>query len=174
MKATSADVLEFEALRELLGRFVSSPLGRAELAALGPHSDRARLETDLAETREAIEYLRTAGKPQTAARGATIRLDFTGIPELTPAVHKLRIEGAALEPREIFDLLALLDRAADSKSVLNAVAERFPLLAVYGRAIGDFRGLLRELEGKLLPDGSVADHASVALHRLRRDIEKRN
>ena len=32
--------------------------------------------------------------------------------------------------------------------------------------------LLRDLEGKILPDGSVADHASVALGRLRRDIER--
>ena len=31
---------------------------------------------------------------------------------------------------------------------------------------------LRELQGKILPDGNVADDASVALHRLRRDIER--
>ena len=28
------------------------------------------------------------------------------------------------------------------------------------------------MRGKILPDGTVADHASVALHRLRRDIER--
>ncbi len=94
------------------------------------------------------------------------------MPDLTATVHKLRIEGASLEPREIFDLIALLDRAADAKSILNAVAERFPLLGARGAAIGDFRELLHELEGKILPDGSVADTASVALGRLRRDIER--
>ena len=31
---------------------------------------------------------------------------------------------------------------------------------------------MKDLEGKILPDGSVADHASVALARLRRDIER--
>ena len=30
----------------------------------------------------------------------------------------------------------------------------------------------QDLEGKILPDGTVADHASVALGRLRRDIER--
>ncbi len=40
------------------------------------------------------------------------------------------------------------------------------------RTIGDFRQLLRDLEGKILPDGSVADHASVALRSVRRDIER--
>jgi DNA mismatch repair protein MutS2 len=40
------------------------------------------------------------------------------------------------------------------------------------RAIADLRELARELSGKILPDGTLADHASVALARLRRDIER--
>jgi DNA mismatch repair protein MutS2 len=56
--------------------------------------------------------------------------------------------------------------------VLTAVAERFPRLGPRAPVIGDFRALLQDLEGKILPDGSVADHASVALARLRRDIER--
>lgn len=169
---TGADVLEFEPLRQLLARYVSSPMGRRELEKVQPHHDRERLLTDLAETGEAIEYLRTAARPQTAARGAAIRIDFSGLPDVEAAVHKLHIEGAGLEPREIFDLFLLLDRSADAKSVLAAAAERFPLLARRGLAIGDFRGLLHDLDGKILPDGTVSDHASVALGRLRRDIER--
>jgi len=172
MIATSADVLEFEALRKLLERYVASPLGRIGLAGVAPHTDRARLVEDLEEAAEAAEYLRSAAKPQPAARGAAIRLDFTSIPDLTEAVHKLRIEGATLEAREIFDMAGLLDRAADAKSILNAVAGRFPRLGARGQLLGEFRALLRDLEGKILPDGTVADHASVALGRLRREIEK--
>jgi DNA mismatch repair protein MutS2 len=169
---TSAEVLEYEALRDLLGRYIASPLGRGELEKVTPHQDRQRLEDDLAECGEAIEYLRTASKPHPAGRGAAIRIDFGQLPELTQAVHKLRIEGASLDPREIFDLFTLLDRAADAKSVLTAVVERFPRLGSRAQQIGDFRQLLRDLEGKILPDGSVADNASVALARLRREIER--
>src|ERR1035441_5858906 len=128
MKATSATTLEYESLRALLGRYVSSPPGKAELARIAPHTDAARLAADLADAGEAVEYLRSAARPQTAARGASIRIDFGGFPDLTEAVHKLRIEGASLEGKEIFDLFGVLDRAADAKSVLNAVAERFPRL----------------------------------------------
>ena len=169
---TSAEVLEYESLRELLGRYVSSPLGRGLLEKIAPHGDRARLEEDLAEAAEAIGYLRTAARPHPAGRGAAIRIDFSQLPDLGPAIHKLRIEGASLDPREIFDLFTLLDRAADAKSVLTAVQERFPRLGRRAQAIGDFRQLLRDLEGKILPDGTVADNASVALARLRRDIER--
>jgi len=164
--------LEFESLRTLLGRYVSSARGKEELRAIAPHTDRARLTEDLAETGEAIEYGRAAGKPQPAARGAAIRLDFGAIPDLTDAVHKLRIEGAVLDPKELLDLFHFLDLAADVRSILNAVAERFPRLGARGLAMAEFRPLLKDLEGKILPDGSLADHASVALARIRRDIER--
>src|SRR5262245_25284762 len=169
---TSATVLEVETLRQLLSRYVSSPLGRRELEKVAPAADRERLTEELAEAGEAIGYLRLAARPQPAAHGAAIRVDFGGLPDVEPAVHKLRIEGASLEPKEIFELFALLDRAADAKSVLTAAAERFPRLGNRAAMIGDFRSLLKELDGKILPDGSVADHASVALARVRRDIER--
>ena len=44
MKRTSSDVLEFAALRELLGRYIASPIGRARLEEVEPHGDRARAE----------------------------------------------------------------------------------------------------------------------------------
>ncbi|HWC95356.1 MAG TPA: Smr/MutS family protein [Candidatus Sulfopaludibacter sp.] len=169
---TSAEVLEFESLRRLLGRYISSAAGRRELERLQPHADLQRLTEELEEAGEAVEYLRLATRPQTATRGAAIRVDFGGLPDLDAAVNKLHIEGASLEPKEIFDLFLLLDRAADAKSVLTAAAVRFPRLGNRALTIGDFRSLLHDLEGKILPDGSVADNASVALARLRRDIER--
>jgi DNA mismatch repair protein MutS2 len=169
---TSAEVLEFEPLRQLVGRYVPSPLGKRELAKLAPHHDRERLLHDLAEAGEAIVYLQTATSAKSGTRGAAIRIEFSGIPDVEASVNKLRIEGAGLEPREIFDLFTLLDIAADAKSNILAVADRFPLLGARAQTIGEFRALLRELDGKILPDGSVADNASVALNRLRRDMER--
>ena len=169
---TSAEVLEFEPLRQVLARYLYSPAGHRELEKVEPGADLDRLLDALAETGEAIEYLRSAARPQPAARGAAIRIDFAGLPDLDAAVHKLHIEGASLEPREIFDLFLLLDRSADAKSVLTAAAERFPRLGRRALTIGDFRGLLHDLNGKINPDGTISDHASVALARLRRDIER--
>lgn len=169
---TSAEILEFDLLRQLVGRFVSSPLGRRELDRIQPYADAERLTEELAEAGEAIEYLRLAGRPQPAARGAAIRIDFGGLPDLDTPIHKLRIEGASLDPKEVIDVLLLLDRAADAKSVLSAASERFTRLGRRAQTIGDFRALLQDLDGKILPDGTVSDHASVALARLRRDVER--
>ncbi|MGH9660517.1 MAG: endonuclease MutS2, partial [Bryobacteraceae bacterium] len=156
----------------MLGRYVSSPQGRSRLDAVAPHCDRARLEEDLAECGEAIDYLRSAAAPKPAARGAAVRLDFAALPDLTQAVHKIRIEGASLDPPELTGVLALLDRAADVKAVLGSVGGRFPRLGRRGAQIAEFRPLLRDLAGKIEPDGTVSSRASVALGRVRRDIER--
>jgi len=59
-----AEVLEFEALRALVGHYVRSALGRDELARVAPSSDRAFIESALAETAEGLGYLRAAAQPQ--------------------------------------------------------------------------------------------------------------
>ena len=66
-----------------------------------------------------------------------------------------------------------LDRAADARSILNSVAERFPRLGARAQCDRRIpRVAQRSRRARSLPDGSVPDHASVALGRLRRDIEK--
>jgi DNA mismatch repair protein MutS2 len=172
MRNTSAELLEFDRLKQLLSRYVSSPLGRAELAKVAPLDDRLAVEGILAEVAEAIQYLEAAARPQPAARGAAVRIRFDSLTDATEAMRKLRIEGAALEAKEIFEMTELLDRASEIRSLLLAVAERFPKLGARGAAMGEFRAVVRDLAGKILPDGTVADHASPALGRLRRDIER--
>ncbi|MCX6635225.1 MAG: Smr/MutS family protein, partial [Acidobacteria bacterium] len=166
------DLLEFAALKQLLGRYVSSAMGRARLERIAPASGRARLEEDLAEVAEAMEYLCASAKPQPASRGAAVRLRFDMLPDAGEAVGRLRIQGASLDGRQIFELTEVLDRAADMRMVLEAVRERFPRMAARAMGIGEFRPVLRDIIGKILPDGTLADHASVALGRLRRDIER--
>ena len=118
MKNTSAGILEFDALREVVGRYVSSPFGQQELARLEPHGDAERLEHEHAEAEQALLYLKAASQPG----AGTIRISFSGLPEITPAAHKLRMEGAVLDPREVYDVLTVLDRAADIRSNLNAAS----------------------------------------------------
>jgi DNA mismatch repair protein MutS2 len=167
-----APVLEFDALRTLLGRYVRSPLGRAELEQVEPSGDRTAIEAQLAETSEGVEYVRAASKPQTASRGAAIRVSFGDVADPAKAVARLRIEGAVLEAHEIHELSRLLDLAAEARSILLAAGDRFPRLAAHASQIADLRGIAAELSGKILPDGTLADHASVALNKLRRDIER--
>jgi DNA mismatch repair protein MutS2 len=165
-------VLEFEALRAVVGRYVRSALGRTEIAALAPSSDRALIEGALADAAEGIEYLRAASQPQAASKGAAIRIRFNDINDPAEAVARLRIEGSTLEALEILEVTRMLDLASEARTILLGARERFPRLARHATGIADLREIAADLSGKILPDGSVADHASVALARLRRDGEK--
>jgi DNA mismatch repair protein MutS2 len=168
----SLDLLEYDALKALVGRYVSSPMGRRLVDALAPMSDQAALSDSLASTAEAMAYLTESSRPQPAARGAALRLNFDSLPDPAPHTAKLAIEGVVLEGAEIRQLTELLDRASDARVVLSSTAARFPRLSSLASRIGDFRPLLGDLSGKILPDGTVADHASVALQRIRRDLDR--
>ena len=172
MQNSSAELLEFESLRTLLGRYVQSPLGRSVLEQVQPSADRGTLESVLADTAEALEYFRSARTPQPAARGSSIRIRLDSVPDVAPSIAVLHIEGSGLEAKQIYELIQFLEQAGEVRSLLTAAWERFPRLGAKAAGIVDLRSLLRDLRGKILPDGSIADDASVALHRIRRDIEK--
>jgi DNA mismatch repair protein MutS2 len=170
MITADLELLEFPELLALVGRYAQTAAGRRRVSGLRPHTDRSVLETGLRRAEEACAYLRALGTPGKSA--GLLRLDFGGIGDLEPVLAKLRVEGAELDPQEISALLVLLDRAGDFKHILAGLRDRFPALAELAVGIGEFRGLLRELSGKILPDGSLDDHASLELWRLRREIEK--
>ncbi|HLK18275.1 MAG TPA: hypothetical protein VKT81_04930, partial [Bryobacteraceae bacterium] len=172
MQSFSEDLLEFESLRQLLGRFVHSELGRHELEKVAPHSERGVLENTFADVAEAIEYLRAAAGSQPVSRGAAIRIRFDSIPDLGSTLPILKIEGAGLEATQILDLTRLLEQAGEIRGALNVAVAKFPRLGSRAANIFDPRSMLRDLAGKILPDGKLADDASVALHRLRRDMER--
>jgi DNA mismatch repair protein MutS2 len=157
----SLNLLEYPELKELIGSYVSGPLGRAELDRVEPSTEREALETALGEVAEAIEYARSSP-----------RLPLSGLVDSTQSIAKLRIEGAGLDGKEIADLITFLERASEVRTALLGDRGSSPRLAARADRIGDFRALLRDISGKVLPNGSVPDTASVALNRLRRDIER--
>jgi DNA mismatch repair protein MutS2 len=77
-----------------------------------------------------------------------------------------------LEALEISAVAEVLGRATEVRQALAGREAQFPLLAARAAEIGDFRKALKEISGKILPDGTIADEASVALRRIRREMER--
>jgi len=129
---------------------------------------RPFLSSDLADAGEAVAFLRA----RLPSRSRRARRRHTHRVRRHPGSHRGRstscaIEGASLEAKEILDLfrVARTVAAPTPKSALNAVAERFPALAGGRKRMGDFRALLKDLEGKILPDGSVGRIMPASLWR---------
>ena len=165
LSQTSARVLEFESLRDLLRGYASSPLGQDLIAHLAPSTDREWIETQQQLTREVGEFRRVGG-----------RFDFSGLLDVTKLVEKSRIAGAALETTDIRDVVLVVDRAAEWREVaLNppaAMKFEWKAVAKLSAQIVDFTDFLRAFRNKILPDGTLDDKASPELARIRRDIEK--
>jgi DNA mismatch repair protein MutS2 len=166
MQSSSLDLLEFDELKSILARQISSNPALRILEELEPSTDRARLESDLRETAEAIALLEDAA----GQKGVQIR--FSGLPDIDQGLGRLGIEGASLDGKEIYDILQWLDRGSELRTSIGNAGERFPLLYRRASTIADLRAILRSVAGKLHPNGSLTDNASVALERIRRGMER--
>ncbi|MGA2376520.1 MAG: endonuclease MutS2, partial [Candidatus Sulfotelmatobacter sp.] len=162
---SSAPVLEFDALRELLRGYSSSPLGQARIRALAPSTDSAWIAEQQELTAEIREFRRAGGS-----------FDFSGLLDVTKLIEKSRIAGAALETIEIRDVLLVVDRAAEWREIAlhppaNMRTEWQRTLTLSGN-VADFTEFLRSFRNKIQPDGTLEDRASPELARIRREIEK--
>jgi len=162
---TSARVLEFESLRDLLRAYTSSPLGAERVSTLAPTTERAWIEQQQQLTSEVREFRRVGG-----------RFEFSGLLDVTRLIEKSRIAGAALETTEIRDVLVVVDRAAEWREVVlsppAAMKAAWTAVAHRSEGIEDFTELLRSFRNKIQPDGTLEDRASPELARIRRDIDK--
>ncbi len=162
---TSARVLEFDGLLDLLRGYTSSPLGRERVLNLKPSADLAWIENQHRLTSELREFRRVGG-----------RFDFGGLLDITEIVEKSGIAGAALETEEIRDVLLVMDRAAEWRDIAKnppaAMRSEWNAIDELSAGIVDFSELLRSLRNKIAPDGSLEDSASPELARIRREIEK--
>jgi DNA mismatch repair protein MutS2 len=162
---TSARVLEFDSLRDLLRGYASSPLGQGLIAHLAPSTDREWIENQQQLTTEIREFRRVGG-----------RFDFSGLLDVTKVTEKSRIAGSALETTEIRDVLLVVDRAAEWREITlsppAAMKSEWKAVSLLSSGIADFTEFLRAFHDKILPDGTLDDKASPELARIRRDIEK--
>jgi DNA mismatch repair protein MutS2 len=161
----SARVLEFDALRELLRGYASSPLGQGKITALAPATDSAWIEEQQELTREVREFRRVGG-----------RFDFFGLLDVTELVAKSRIAGAAIETTDIRDVVLLVDRAAEWREIAlhppASMQTEWRRTLSLSQSVPDFTEFLRFFRNKIQPDGTLEDRASPELSRIRREIEK--
>jgi DNA mismatch repair protein MutS2 len=162
---SSARLLEFETLRELLAGYASSPLGHLRIEELAPSLDRPWIENQQQLTTEIREYRRVGG-----------RFEFVGLPEVRKLIEKSRIRGAALETTEIRDIILVADRGSEWREIVRqppaAMRSEWTAVEALSSGIQDFSDFLRAFRNKILPDGTLDDRASPELSRIRREIER--
>jgi DNA mismatch repair protein MutS2 len=165
MKNSSAQVLEFGTLRDVLGGYAASDLGRARVAAMTPSTDREWMERQHQLTAEIREFRRVGGN-----------FDFNGLNDISKLLEKSRISGAALETLEIRDVVTAVDRAAEWREIAfnppQGMRSEWPAVRGLSSGVADFTAFLRGFRNKILQDGTLDDRASPELASIRREVEK--
>ncbi|NWG13866.1 MAG: Smr/MutS family protein [Acidobacteria bacterium] len=157
----TSEALELGALIELIAGYAQTPAGRKLALGLQPSADRTTVESALAITTEAVDYLRTGA-----------RFGIGGIEDPEPALAQLPVEGTALDPHQILILERLISVGLELRDLFRQhdLRERYPNLSRLAERIPDLRRLLSGIRGKILPGGEISDDASPELKAIRREM----
>lgn len=150
--------LEFERLKTLLSRYVSTDDAKLLLDKTAPSTNLADLEAEHALVAEAMAYLRVQ------------RVPFNDVPLLTPAMEKLLVRGSTLEIPEIEAVQTFLGQIEGLRVRWREEVESYPKLAQKAARLPDLRDLAKHL-GRAIHDGEVDERYSPELSRIRRAIE---
>jgi len=104
---SSARVLEFESLRELLRGYASSPLGQSRIASIAPSVDAAWIGEQQELTEEVREFRRAGG-----------RFDFSGLLDVAILVQEARIAGRVSMDQTMVDVTGIPGVAIGDEVVL--------------------------------------------------------
>ncbi len=154
----SLHALEFERLKSLLSRYVSTDDGKLLLSQVAPSITLSDLEAEHALVAEAMAYLRLQ------------RVPFNDVPLLTPALEKLLVVGSSLEIPEIEAVQTFLGQIEGLRVRWREEMETFPKLAHKAARLPDLRDLSKHL-GRAIRDGEVDERYSPELSRIRRALE---
>jgi len=132
---------------------------------LVPSADRGWIESQHQLTSEIREFRRVGG-----------RFEFTGLLDISSSLAKSRITGAVLEIEEIRNVIVVVDRAKEWHAIIHnppaAMRSEWKAVNQLSSSIPDFSDFLRSFHNKILPDGTLDDHASPELSRIRRETER--
>jgi len=163
----SGKSLEWGRLLELLSAYAHSRVTGEWMLAMNPSRDSSWIEQQHGLVGEMRLLLNQGLAPA-----------LGGLFDPTTLTDRARIQGAALEPEEIRDLLFLVDNIVAWEAMIarppEALDGQLSALTALSQLPPETR--LRELSGslrsRLNPDGSLSDDASPDLRRIRREIER--
>jgi DNA mismatch repair protein MutS2 len=160
MDAKTLDVLEWQALKDLLATQASHALGRDRCGAIAIETHLDTVSQNLRLTGEASELLQIAGGMPTG-----------GILDIRHPLKRAKA-GAMLASDE---LLAIANTLKGGKRLKDFLAERkedFPALWELGEPIAGLGELALEIEKSFDQAGEVADSASAELAAIRRKLRE--
>jgi len=154
------DTLEFHTALGRVAEHAQGPLGVARVTSRRPSVHPPAIREALAQVAELAAQLIT---------DENIRAE--AVPDVSPALELLMVEGSALEPAALLDVLALLVAARAVGTELKRLEHLAPRTAAL-RVEPLPKSIEPRLQASIGPDGSVLDGASAELARARKAVRE--
>jgi DNA mismatch repair protein MutS2 len=157
---SAEQLLEFDRLKDIVGRYSTCAPGRRSTLALLVQQNSAALDLEFALVREAVAYLREGSE-----------LGFGSLADPEPWLARLIVPGSILVTGELLDVASLMDTVQAVRQTFKEDAPKYPGLSERAAALVDFRHLSTAIRRAILPNGEISDDASPQLKRLRENME---
>ena len=157
MNQTTLEILEYQAIIDMLEEFTVSKMGRDLVRALKPETDAAIIRNWLMETNESRALL---------DKGASVPLSsLSGIGKVMEKLGKV----TALQPEDLTIIRNVLIGAGRIISYMKSRTELAPHVASYASSMYTLEDLASEID-RCIRDNRVDDRASPELARIRKRI----
>ena len=157
MNKKALKTLEYDKIMERLAHFASTPTGKERCLQLVPMNDIRQIRLAVQETTDAADRVRLHGP-----------LSFTGVRDIGPSIKRLEI-GSNLGILELLNISSLLTVAARAKSFGREEEETTEdSLSGYFDVLEPLTPLNHEIRRCIKSEEEIDDHASPALHQIRR------
>jgi DNA mismatch repair protein MutS2 len=153
------DILEFGAIRRLLGRCMSSELGRSLLPTVVPLADLPLIRLKQHQTSEAKALLADDNPPS-----------LQQLVDPRPLLEQIAQHGKIIEPSELLDLQFLLSTARQAKRFFGTVREQYPLVAEMTEPMLIPEAIERRIGQVVDRRGDIKDNASSRLQEIRSEM----
>ncbi|MBR5152705.1 MAG: endonuclease MutS2 [Clostridia bacterium] len=153
MEQKTLKTLEYDKILELLCGFAKNEATAVRILALTPSSDFRQVEQTLAETDSAVTLILKYGMPE-----------LLRIQDVKEQVKRLSV-GGTLNMPELLNLARILKNARTLKSL---TPEQSGVLSGYIEELTPHKTLEDRINGSILSDEEMADHASPELASIRR------
>ena len=152
--------LEYHKIRTLLAEYAASEEAKRRCLTLTPSTDRAQIELEQLQTKDALDRLFKCG-----------RLSFSGVRNLNDSLKRLEL-GSSLNAIELLAVCSLLEAAKRVKTFSRGIRDDAPedSLTAFFAQIEPLTPLYDEIHRCILSEEEIADDASPALRSIRRSM----
>jgi len=151
--------IEFNELRRIVGEFCSCSLGKALASRLNPSRNPETINHWLRQVTQMVEAIRDISLPPLA-----------GLADISGQLAKAVPSGGA-GGEDFAAIASALAGAGNLRTWLDKLPEKLDTLHALAGDVKRFDGEIKAINEVVAPDGSILDHASERLSRVRLEID---